>query len=381
MRILFILSTTELHGSTLSFLSLLDGVINKGDSPFVVVPDTSGPLCDILNNKSVPFFKVPLVFFCYPPPRPHWKRWFLFDIKNMIIAEYKAEKALIKIANETKPDLIHTNVGPIVSGHFVAKKNKIPHIWHIREYGDLDFNMKFFPSKSFYKRIIASDYPIAITKSLLNYHHLLDNPKATVIYNGVCNKDSFSYTPEKRNYFLCASRVSPEKKIDEVIKAFADFKKKHSNFKLIILGEAVPDYKIELALLAESLECSDSVSFEGFQHNVMDYMRKATALVVASPAEGFGRMTAEAICAGSIVIGKKAGGTQEILQHTAGFLYSDSNDLLKCMEKTVKLTAKEYTDIVKQGQEKAKMLFSIEQYVDNVYNVYEKALKERKNAL
>ena len=92
-------------------------------------------------------------------------------------------------------------------------------------------------------------------------------------------------------------------------------------------------------------------------------------------------MTAEAICAGSIVIGKKAGGTQEIIQQTAGFLYTDIKDLLNCMEKAAKLSAKEYTDIVKHGQEKAKKLFSIEEYVENVYNVYEKALKERKNAL
>jgi glycosyltransferase involved in cell wall biosynthesis len=381
MRILFITSTTELHGSTLSLLSLLDGVINKGDFPFVIVPDTKGPLCNILKNKSIPFFKIPLVFFCYPSPRPHWRRWFIFDIKNMISTEYNAEKKLIKIVKEVKPDLIHTNVGPIVTGHFVAKKHNIPHIWHIREYGDLDFNMKMFPCKSFYRKALASDYPITITHSLLSYHHLLDSPKATVIYNGVCNKNSFSYTQDKEPYFLCASRVSPEKKIDEVIEAFADFKKKHFNFKLIILGDAAPDYKQKLTLLVESLECSDSVLFEGFQHNVMHYMEKATALIVASPAEGFGRMTAEAICAGSIVIGKKAGGTQEIIQHTAGFLYTDNKDLLNCMEKAAKLTEEEYTTIVKRGQEKAKKLFSIEEYVENVYNVYEKALKERKNAL
>lgn len=380
MKILYIASTTDLHGSTLSLLSLIDGVAANGDTPYVVVPNTNGPLCEILQKKNVKLFKIPLVFFCYPSPRPHWRRWFLFDIKNMLLGEHIAQKQLAVIVSQLKPDLIHTNVGPIFSGHFVAKKNNIPHIWHIREYGDLDFNLKFFPCKSFFRKVLASDYPITITHSLLNYHHLSDISKATVIYNGVCNKDDFNYTPEKGSYFLCASRVSPEKKIDEVIKAFADFKKKYSNFKLIILGEAVPDYKIELTLLAESLECSDSVSFEGFHHNVMHYMGKATALIVASPAEGFGRMTAEAICAGSIVIGKKAGGTQEIIQHTAGFLYSDSDELLNCMEKAAKLTAEEYTNIVKHGQEKAKKLFSIEQYVENVYNVYKKALKERRNA-
>lgn len=381
MKILYLISTTELHGSTFSFLSLIDGTIAKGDTPYVIIPNTSGPLCEILQKKNIKFFKIPLVFFCYPNQKNSTIIRFLLDIKNMLLGEHIAQKQIAKIVSQIKPNLIHTNVGPIFSGHFIAKKYKIPHIWHIREYGDLDFNMKVFPSKPFYREALASDYPITITHSLLKYHHLLDNPKASVIYNGVCNKNSFSYTQDKEPYFLCASRVSPEKKIDEVIKAFADFKKKHSNFKLIVLGEAVPDYKQKLTLLTESLECSNSVIFEGFQHNVMHYMEKATALIVASPAEGFGRMTAEAICAGSIVIGKKAGGTQEIIQQTAGFLYTDIKDLLNCMEKAAKLSAKEYTDIVKHGQEKAKKLFSIEEYVENVYNVYEKALKERKNAL
>ena len=371
MKILYITSTTELHGSTISFLSLIDVTIAKGDTPYVIIPNTSGPLCDILQKKNIRFFKIPLVFFCYPKKHSNIIR-FLLDIKNMLLGEHIAQKQIEKIVSQIKPDLIHTNVGPIFSGHFVAKKHHIPHIWHIREYGDLDFNMKIFPSKSFYRNALASDYPITITQALSNYHHLSDNPKTTVIYNGVCNKDSLKYTQEKEPYFLCASRVSPEKKIDEVIKAFADFKKKYSNFKLIILGDAVPDYRLKLNNLAKSLGC---------QHNVIHYMEKTTALVVASPAEGFGRMTSEAICAGSIVIGKKAGGTQEIIELTDGFLYSDRKELLKYMEITAKLTTEEYTNIVKRSQEKAKMLFSIEQYEKNVYNVYEKALKERKNAL
>lgn len=380
MNILYLISTTDLHGSTLSFLSLIDGVIAKGDTPYVIIPNTNGLLCEKLKGKNIVFFRIPLVFFCYPKKSSNIIR-FLQDTKNMLLGECIAQKQIEKIVSQIKPDLIHTNVGPIFSGHFVAKKYNIPHIWHIREYGDLDFNMKIFPSKSFFRKALASDYPITITQSLLNYHHLSDNPKATVIYNGVCNQSSFIYLQGKEPYFLCASRVSPEKKIDEVIKAFAIFKKTHHDFRLVILGEAVPNYKLELEQLAKSLNISDSVLFKGFQHNVMHYMEKATALVVASPAEGFGRMTAEAICAGSIVIGKKAGGTQEIIQHTAGFLYTDSNELLNCMEKTAKLAVDEYADIVKRGQEKAKMLFSIEEYVENVYNVYEKALKERKNAL
>ena len=380
MRILYITSTTELHGSAFSLLSLLDGVVAHGDTPFVAVPDTNGPLCERLRQKSIQYFKVPLTFFCYPKPRPHGKIWFLFDIKNILKVEYKAERALSKIISQVKPDLIHTNVGPIVAGHFVAKKHAIPHIWHIREYGDLDFSMKMFPSKGFYRRILAKDYSIAITKNLQHYNHLENNRKSTVIYNGVCQESEATYNENKEPYFLSASRVSPEKNIDEIIKVFSKFHKYHPNYKLKILGDGPQNYLQELKTLCAELNCTNSVCFDGFKEDVFLYMKKAKALIVASPAEGFGRMSAEAIFAGSMVIGKNAGGTKEIIEQTGGFLYSSGNDLLKYMEKVAKTTQKDYDTLVCQSQQRAKELFSKEQYIQNIYQVYRKALKESSHA-
>ncbi len=377
MRILYITSTTELHGSTFSLLSLLEGVLAHGDTPFVVVPDTNGPLCKRLQQKSIQYFKVPLPFFCHPTPRPYGKIWYIFDIKDILKAEYKAEGALSKILSKVKPDLIHTNVGPIVSGHFVAKKHKIPHIWHIREYGDRDFNMKMFPCKAFYRRILAQDYSVAITKDLQQYNRLENNRKSFVIYNGVCSISGTTYIEQKEPYFLSASRVSPEKNIDEIIKAFSIFLKRHPNYKLKILGDGPQIYLEELKTLCAELNCTASVCFEGFKENIISYMQKAKALIVASHAEGFGRMTAEAIFAGGIVIGRNAGGTKEIIEQTGGFLYSSEKELLKYMEKVANIAQKDYYTLVYQSQQKAKELFSKEQYVKNLYQVYRKALKEK----
>ena len=380
MKILYITSTAELHGSTQSLLSLLEGVVAHGDTPFVVVPDINGPLCDKLQQKSIQYFKVPLPFFCYPKPHPHGKSCFIFDIKNILKAEYNAEHALSNILSQIKPDLIHTNVGPIVSGHFVAKRHSIPHIWHIREYGDLDFNMKMFPCKAFYRRILAKDYSIAITKSLQHYNHLEKNRKSTVIYNGVCQVSEATFNENKESYFLSASRVSPEKNIDEIIKVFSKFHKGHPNYKLKILGDGPQNYLQELKTLCSELNCTDSVRFEGFKEDIFSYMQKAKALIVASPAEGFGRMSAEAIFAGSVVIGRDAGGTKEIIEQTAGFLYSNENDLLEYMEKIATMAENDYQVLVRQSQKKAKELFSKEQYIQNIYQVYRNALKERFHA-
>lgn len=380
MKILYITSTSELHGSTFSLLSLLDGVIANGDTPFVVVPNTDGPLCKILQKKSIQYFEIPLTFFCYPKLQPHAPIHFLLDIKKILITEYKAEKEIKKILSYIKPDLIHTNVGPIITGHFAAKKFKIPHIWHIREYGDLDFKMTMFPCKKFYRNCFSKDYTITITKDIQQYKHLENSNKSTIIYNGVCQISETTYNEQKEPYFLSASRISPEKKIDETIKAFSKFHKNHPSYKLKILGDGSQEYLIKLKALRTELNCTDSVYFEGFKEDVFSYMQNAKALIVASPAEGFGRMTAEAIFAGSIVIGKNAGGTKEIIEQTGGFLYSSEKDLLAYMEKIADMAENDYHAIVCQSQQKAKELFSKELYIQNIYQVYMNALKEKSHA-
>ena len=50
---------------------------------------------------------------------------------------YRATKKVINYIQEVKPNIIHSNVGPIDIGYKAAKKLRIPHVWHIREYQDL----------------------------------------------------------------------------------------------------------------------------------------------------------------------------------------------------------------------------------------------------
>ena len=63
-----------------------------------------------------------------------------------------AKHELSLIVNKFKPDIIHTNIGPISIGYEVARQKNIPHIWHLREYQKLDFNINYFPTFNCFKR-------------------------------------------------------------------------------------------------------------------------------------------------------------------------------------------------------------------------------------
>lgn len=113
------------------------------------------------------------------------------------------------------------------TGHFAAKQNKIPHVWHVREYGDLDFNLYPIPTKKTFQKALRNDTAIFITKDLAKYNHAEESNQTHIVYNGVRRHDDVSFIEKKEPYFLCASRVSPEKGHLEVCHAFSEFHKKN----------------------------------------------------------------------------------------------------------------------------------------------------------
>ena len=372
MKILYLISGTNMGGATLSFLTLVNYVKENHEEPYVVIPDNNPTFTKLLKDIGIPFFVVPMFFFCHPTEKKGIK--YLIHLLHMLFREARAEIQLNRIIKKIKPNIIHTNVGPLASGHFVAKINKIPHIWHVREYGDKDFNIQFFPSKKFFHKILAQDTSISATSDLHKYNKLENNKNAFVVYNGVRSKLDIYFQPNKETFFLCASRISPEKGFEDTISTFSLFTKKHPEYKLIILGDGDTNYIEILKTLAQSLGCSRSIEFKGFSKDVSKYMRKATALLVNSHSEGFGRMTAEACFDGCIVIGKDSGGTHEILFQTGGFLYKTQNEMLSHMEYVISMAHEEYQIIAQKAQKKAQELFSTEQYTCNIYSIYKQIL-------
>ncbi|MCQ2082685.1 MAG: glycosyltransferase [Lachnospiraceae bacterium] len=374
MKILYLLSGTNMGGATLSFLTLLESVKSKGDKPHVVIPDSRKEFTSTLEKLGIPYSVIPIGFFCYPVDKGIQKIFYLRHLQQILTREIKNIRALNKIISQIKPDIIHTNVGPLFTGHFAAKQNKIPHIWHIREYGDLDFNLYPIPSKRAFHKKLRNDTAIFITKDLAKYNHAEESCQAHIIYNGVRRHDDISFIEKKEPYFLCASRVSPEKGHLEICHAFSEFHKKNPLYKLIILGDGNEAYVELLKEYCKANDLEKHVIFEGFQTNVKPYMTKAKALIVASPAEGFGRMTAEACFDGCLVIGKNSCGTKEILEQTGGFLYNTQQELIAKMENVASISDEEYKEKALQAQKKAQELFSIEEYTSKIYSIYNKIL-------
>lgn len=290
-------------------------------------------------------------------------------------ARNTAKEKLEEIIRDYHPDIVHTTVGEIGIGYEVCQKLGVKHVWHLREYQDKDFGWHIYPTKEkFCERLRKSDAVITITDGIRSYFNLADCPHAVTIYNGIYNHDDVCLDFPKEKYFLSASRIVEAKGIMDVVKAFSLFHQSYPDYKLLLAGMGDEAYINAIKASAEYLSCSDNIEFLGHRSDVGSLMQKATALMVGSYNEGFGRMTAEAMFRGCIAIGRNTAGTKEIINQTDGFLFDNVEEMADEMKRVADMTQEEYRKVATHAQALAANLFSNENYVQSVMKVYQKVL-------
>lgn len=378
-KVLYIIHSSKMGGATISFLNMVCGMKKVGYIPIIVYPDYNETFINILNKNGLKHMRTQLTPLILKTNSLKDKILYPYHFINLTTRLNRTIKSFEKIVKLVEPDIIHTNTGIIHEGYFAAKKIGIPHVWHLREYQDLDFSWRIYPSKKEFIKELSTSNVIAISQGIFN-HFQLSNTKDRVIYNGILHETETTYIPQKKKYFLCASRIVSSKGHEDVVKAFASFSKEHPDFRLIILGNGHKRFIEHLNKLAEKMKCKDQIRFEGHKtvHETVKYMQEALALIVASKFEGFGRMTAEAAFAGCFVLGRDTGGTKEIIEHTNGILFHDANGLLQAMNDIASLDKETYTRRVIQGQNLAVKTYSIEKNIQHIAQFYSFILKNNR---
>ncbi len=127
--------------------------------------------------------------------------------------------------------------------------------------------------------------------------------------------DSARKAPEPT--FLYVGRLSPSKRVDHVIRAFADFQATYPTAQLWIVGEGPSRYRARLGRLAEDLHVADHVRFWGWLEAHVKHERMAAAhmLLVTSVREGWGLVVSEANACGTPAIVYDVGGLRDSVRH------------------------------------------------------------------
>lgn len=370
MRILYILHTTLNDGSTLSLKSLMEGVVRLGVSPVVLYPkrqrNENVAYLERLGCECHSYFKaksaVPNNANCIEVA---------LHLCRMVVMKVVSFISLYCIVKKSKPDIIHTNSGVVHEGYLIARTLKIPHVWHIREYQEMDCGWKIMPSKRIFEKELSKSYGIFITKDLQAFFHQ-DNLTSKVIYNPIYNQeDTHEVRKSGEKFFLIANRVSKEKGIEDIIRGYALFRAYNKEYQLKIAGQGSETYIEDLKKLCRELEVEDEVHFLGFISDIRELMYNAKILFVGSFYEGFGRMTAEANSLGTFVIGRNTGGTKEIVGLTQGGVLFDHYEEIPAL---LDQYLESGDGVMEEAKNVAMKYFSKDNHCKNVVQVYKEIL-------
>ena len=301
------------------------------------------------------------------------KEW-VFLCTRFIINEIAVLKCS-KIIKGIEPDLIHVNTTFSSVGYRVGKRCRVPVIWHIREYLEESQKKKIWNRKHGYKTINKSNCIICVSHALANkYKNIFVQKKTRVIYDGVI-EDNFllmqSNHPEKITNLLCVGTLMKYKRQDIIIKAIkglVDRGLTDIHLYIVGTGRCEDEYKE----LVKNLGVENYISFEGYSKNPEKYYQISQITLVPFVYEAFGRVTIEAMMAGSFVIGAKSGATEELLdKDNYGLLFEtdDVDDLCDKLEFAIS-NPEVRNEVTERAKKRALSEFTAKRNAEIIFDLY-----------
>ncbi|MBI4692178.1 MAG: glycosyltransferase family 4 protein [Candidatus Terrybacteria bacterium] len=194
----------------------------------------------------------------------------------------------------------------------------------------------------------------------------IENAKKNFNRKEILRKIGFD---EKNKIIINVARLTHQKNHKLLIDGFAEFVKKHPEYKLIIISEGT--LKNELLKQTSDLKISDKVSFLGLVDNIYKYYLVSDFFAISSFMEGFCLSAVEAMACGIPVVSTKTAGPDEYIQNGYNGYLMDGfsvNEMAGILEKM------HNSDIKTMGENARK---TVEKYsVDKVAKMYENLILE-----
>ena len=297
---------------------------------------------------------------------------------------YKIEKTI----DLKSIDVIHINNSTQDIGALLGKRHNIPVVWHIREFGEKDFNFLYFKSNmakyisdNATKVIAISD---AIKKEWLEKG--IDSKKIVTIMHGI-NPEGIHMADHNNEKvrIIFSGRIIKQKGQEAFIDSLAKLPDKTKCvISVDFFGTGDAQYLSFLNEKVDKLNLKQVVCFKGYTKNIKEKLPHYDIGVVNSRCEGMGRTTIEYMAAGLCVLASNRGANLEIIDNgKTGYIYDieDSDSLIRIIE-TLCSDRKKIVFVGERARQKALTQYSILNNVFAYRKVYEEIVWEKyRNAL
>lgn len=331
MKVLYISNSDDKYGSS---KSLLDMVV-KLKSNYNVSPIILTPIYNDINRKCEELHIENYYLRYYSFMYANSRKLTLNTIKGLLKAiVYKPlNKITVYRLNRkidfTKVDLIHSNISVIDVGANISKEYRIPHVWHLREFGQEDFKLKSLKHDYIKFMNEHTDIFISISKAVKTtwIRKGIEKNKVKVIYNGINEKKFFSPNSEKKQdaslKIVFSGALTEHKGQHQLIEALNLIPLKiKENIFIDFIGAGDSMYENKLKDKVSEYGLSKNVNFLGYQNNIEELLPNYEVGIVCSKSEGFGRVTVEYMMNGLCVIASDTGANTELIDDGInGYIY------------------------------------------------------------
>ena len=385
MKVLFITDPSTVGGATRSLVDVTSKLKEK-NIDCVVCTGVSNELNEELSSLGIENYVLGHKAAMVVLPKAQWKKpiKYILDLIEYHISTYIAINKIGKLIDLGSVDIIHTNSARNDIGCYISKKYNIPHMIHLREFGQEDFGCVLL-KRNYYEFLNKfSKQFIAISSAVkLNWVKKgVDDRKINVIYNGVSYKDiSVSNHNAMKNsvelHCIIAGGVCEAKgQLDcvEAINLLPDNLRR--NVFLDIVGWGDSEYIAKIKAKIHEYQLENNIRFLGAKQSIHPILCNYQIGLMCSKSEGFGRVTAEYMFAGLGIIASNAGANSEIIHNEVnGLLYNLSSveDLSKKIQKFY-LNRDFMVKCAEQAVADARNRYTIDNNVDGIIECYNKIL-------
>lgn len=386
MRVLYFMNHADQGGAALALYDLVSEIKNNPQITPVVITGKNNKLNKMLTDIGVENYVAPFKNFTSSRKEPVLVYRFFLRIRYRI-GLFIALRKIEKIIDLESIDIIHSNLNRIDIGVILAKKYKIPHVWHIREHADgRDFTLVSVKKDPIAYMNSFDSYYVAISESVKNAWRSkgINEKKEVVIYDGI-REELYNPSTDKDNQklrIIFLGGYAKSKGQEELIDALSSLPNNMKNkLEVDLYGNGSRSYVEFLQDKAIKNGVNRFMRFHSYVDDIWKQIPKYDVGLTCSRVEGFGRVTVEYMAAGLCPIASNGGATPEIVKHNEnGILYDVGNkeDLRDAI-----LWAINNRDRVSQmgieASQYVRKYFTMKEHTRKMIQLYNYILAERKD--
>ena len=368
-------------GASLSMLSIAENLASEGNNIYIIYPNHPQNVSHHKGIKNLYLRNFSMRRSLDDSSIVSSCIYQIKDIYNNLLALYIAKKM-----KKYKIDIIHINGIDNCIGAQYALYNRIPYVWHIRQFLEEDLHCTPFNKRKMYRYMARASQIIGISKAVCEKYKRILKRDIQLIYNGVEPEKyilpTHAFGSEPYTMIL-PGRITKEKGQFDAVKALCILIKKGIEIELLLVGYGVDDYCLQIKRYVKENHIEKYVKFIDYTDDLRQLRKAADIGLVCSIKEAFGRVTIENFFGKLLCIGANAGGTAELIKDGYnGILYKsgDYKDLAEKIETIIHEDEKKnYTDMIERAYQEAMEKYTTNRLIKEIKQIYSLSLQKNDN--